>query len=297
MDEYRKALLKLTMKLDAQIEAQVYNAKRLEGLALIRERARVRRQVLACDRCPLRPVVTTPTPYEGPRHPLFVAVGEAPGSQEELHGRPFVGPSGKLLKTLLSEVGFDIEDEVMFMNTVCCHPKKGASTTRVPTEQEQRYCRKNMTDQLSLGSSPYVLLAGATALSVFRNDLKVSEIHGRIFVWDYKYIVMPVLHPAAVLRQRNLIGQLKDDLTKWAAVVRENSFLKYLSETCIKCGSLMSEMDPDGVTYCDIHWQRYGMKEWERQKKRWQGETNIPLQFPIDVPVKVRAKREKKMRA
>lgn len=267
----------------------------------VRRRLAVRRQVLDCQTCPLHSTVTSPTPYAGPRTPSFCVIGEAPGPQEERRQIPFCGPSGKLLRAIMRDVGLD-PDDVLWLNTVSCHPKK-AVNTRTPTEAEQLWCRDNMLDQLQLGNTEYVLLVGATAVKAFRSDIRVTDHHGLIFIWQRRYVVMPIIHPAAALRRQHYKKAIAQDLERWGEILYDRLHLTALSDRCIKCRSGAQYRDPDGVAYCWEHWRKYnGMKTWEKESRRWSKEKNVPLQMTeiveqVPVVERVKGKRGKKEHA
>lgn len=210
-------------------------------------------------------------PFDAPLRPSFVALGEAPGPDEDVRGTPFVGRSGKLLRATLRDAGFN-DGEMMFANTVSCFPND-KSKIRAPTQDEMMACRGNLMDQLELAGTRYVLFCGATALKAFRDDLKVSQVHGQVFIWESRWAVMPVYHPAGILRQRHLADAWYDDLVKWKDIVREEtSALSALSMTCSRCGDWAEWHDPDGVGFCTRHWKRYG-DSWKTQRARWGTQT------------------------
>jgi DNA polymerase len=271
----------------------------LAGSDLARARGVERGLVRRCTDCPLHATVTAPTPFSGGSRPVLVALGEGPGPQEERAGEPFIGPSGKLLRSLLREMGLDPDEEVMYVNTVQCHPKI-STNTRAPTEQEQRWCRHHLVRALELAQTPYVLALGASATRAWREDLKVTHVHGRIFLWQGRRVIMPVLHPAAVLRQRNLKQTLRADIQKFVEMVRSGDVTQYLGTECVTCGVYASHVDPDAVPYCQVHWQRYGMRSYEKQWRRWQGEVVTPGQLDLgNVPTveRKKAKTKKQLKA
>lgn len=196
----------------------------------------------------------------------FSLVGEAPGKQEVEQGMPFVGRSGKLLRAMLTKAGFDW-DYVSRMNTICCWPK-AKGRTRGPYEKEQFACRGNLMEQLRISGWQYVLLVGSHALGAFRSDLKVSEVHGSLYVWMNQWIVMPIFHPAAILRNPGLKSQTVEDLTRWYSVIQTNELSIPDSTMCSRCGGTATMYDPDGVGYCERHWKKWGTT-WKKQRARW----------------------------
>lgn len=226
-----------------------------------RQRGIVRKGILECVRCELRERCSGPVPFDGPMRARFVVVGEGPGKEEDRKGKPFVGPSGKLLRAMMAQAKLDV-DEAMFVNTVSCAPlvqHNKATAVEAPHDTHMMACRGNLMAQMELAQTRYVLLAGSTALKAFRGDLKISEVHGQVFVWMGKWVVMPIYHPAAVLRDRSLKVPTAIDLERFYWLVEEEvEPTAFLSDRCVKCGDFGDNMDPDAVPLCDRHHARYG---------------------------------------
>lgn len=264
-------------------------------MAMARYRGLVKHTIQSCTACELvcgmQELGVSPVPYSAPFTPSFCVVGEGPGSDESRVGRPFVGRSGKLLRAMLGAVGITGSD-VLFANVVSCWPKASdGKATRAPTQKEAAACRGNLLAQTLLCRKPYVLLVGGTALSAVRPDLKVSKVHGRILLWNVEvegevfqsYYCMPILHPAAILRQRVLKDPTMDDLRRWADIVKGEIDPEVLlgvdkqgELTCVICGDYMSHFDPDGVGYCEKHWGRHG-REWLAARDRGEGQNQTKV--------------------
>lgn len=244
-------------------------------------RGLVRRQIKSCTACGLHCGMRDgPVPYQSVTiPPWFGVLGQSPGDKEDEKGIPFIGPAGRLLRAMFGNAGIDSQ-EVLFMNAVSCWPKGRQGD--VPTDSELRACRSNVRNQiLLLGDRPFILLVGGTALKVVRPDLKVSKHHGRVFLWQREegtYTVMPILHPAAILRQRFLKEPTIKDIVRWVEIVEGNiNPLDALAEDCIICGAYLTHLDPDGIGYCDEHWLRYG-NNWQRARDYWEVKDNAPEQ-------------------
>ncbi len=137
--------------------------------------AALQQQVRECFGCSLRPgKLREVTPVFGRGDPAarMVIVGEAPGPEENEQGRPFIGPSGRLLSYLLAQAGID-EASVWITNTVACWPhepgtnavrRSQAAKTCAPTEVQVRACvRTHLAEQLRLIRPAVVVTLGATA--------------------------------------------------------------------------------------------------------------------------------------
>lgn len=252
-----------------------------------KQRARARgeatRQVLSCTQCELyKSQPDTPTPFNGPTSARFVVVGEAPGPKEAALGKPFVGPSGKLLRALMQDVEIDPEDDVVWMNSVSCFPSAGNEgvVVRSPTDTEIKACHSNASAQIASAYTTYVLLVGAKAFNIFRSDLQITSHHGRVFVMYDSYVVMGIIHPAAALRgQSGFKSLIREDLAKWRDIVYGgDNPLGFLGHECVKCPSEAVMWDRDGVPWCMKHYEKW-KNQWEKERMRWMDPPAIQLTF------------------
>lgn len=241
-----------------------------EGIELATERGKTRSAITHCTACPLHEHRTQPVPYSGPSNAPFAIMGEGPGATEDTNGEPFVGKSGKLLRAILNQLGCD-PDEVFFFNSVSCFPNDQGKI-RTPTEYELFTCRSHLVAQRSVAHTQYILLAGGTALSTFRSDLRISKVHGQTFVWDNHWVVMPIYHPSAALRgNRDIKEAIKFDLEMFLTMVRGELDPRELTRwTCNKCQEYVSHFDSNAVGYCRGHWEEW-KNEYLKQRKRWTG--------------------------
>ena len=133
-------------------------------------------------------------------------VGEGPGFNEDMKGLPFVGQAGKLLDTLLQNVGL-LRDEVYITNVVKCRPPQN----RDPMPNEVEACAPYLKNQLELVRPEVVLLLGRHALErILPGQGPISRVHGtRIEKEGVVYI--PVYHPAAALHNPLLVADLQKD--------------------------------------------------------------------------------------
>lgn len=237
-------------------------------------RAKERLRVKACTRCALHEQCSEPVPFSYPvptslelvtSAPLVV-VGEAPGPDEDRLGQPFVGKSGRLLRALINEAGLP---EPAFVNVVSCFPNN-AGRVKQPTKAEIEACRGNLMRQLDAIGARFVILAGAVAVGQWRPDLTVTESRGQIFVWMRRWVVMPVLHPASLLRNPSDVRkrEMKDDLARFQEIVSgEVDALWRLGEQCIKCGGYVTHYDEEGVPWCEQHWEQFRVKVKKAQQR------------------------------
>ena len=100
----------------------------------------------------------------------LLIIGEAPGAQEDLEGKPYVGKSGKLLNELLIKAGIDCKEDVYFCNVIKCRPPNN----RKPTAREINIHKPWLLQQIKLVDPKFILLTGSTAM---RAILELSLIH------------------------------------------------------------------------------------------------------------------------
>ncbi len=150
-----------------------------------------------CAKCPLSQTRTHCVPGEGNGNaPDVMFVGEAPGHDEDLAGRPFVGRAGQLLDKMIAAMGFRRE-EVFIANILKCRPPNN----RTPTVEEMAVCIPFLRNQISLVRPKVIVALGATAYRGLKNDEKASISRARGIWDDFDGIpLMPTFHPAYLLR-------------------------------------------------------------------------------------------------
>jgi DNA polymerase len=154
------------------------------------------RSALACTKCPLAETRTNVVFGVGDPHADLMFVGEGPGEQEDLRGEPFVGRAGQLLTTLIEGIGLT-RAEVYIANVVKCRPPGN----RDPLPLEIESCRPYLDGQLAHVDPRVVVTLGnfATKLLLATKD-GITKLRGREFDFGDGRVLVPVLHPAAVLR-------------------------------------------------------------------------------------------------
>ena len=171
-------------------------------------------QVRACTACPLHQGRKNAVPGEGPIGARAAFIGEAPGRDEDEQGRPFVGRSGQLLRKLIRELGWR-EDEVFIGNVLKCRPPDN----RDPQESEIATCRHYLHAQLVLLAAPVIVPLGRISLNLLIDPkLKITQVRGR-HIRKAGQLYLPTYHPAAILRNPNLMPDFRRDL----AVVKKLS--------------------------------------------------------------------------
>ena len=156
-----------------------------------------------CQACPLWKTGTQTVFGEGSRHAKVVFVGEQPGNDEDIAGKPFVGPAGKLLDKALVEAGID-RDEVYVTNAVKhfkWEPKGKRRIHKKPNAREIAACRPWLDAELDLLKPEVVVCLGATAAqALIGRDFKVSRQRGKMIDSSLARHVTATVHPSSILR-------------------------------------------------------------------------------------------------
>lgn len=165
--------------------------------------ARLRAQAVNCRACPLWKNGTQTVFGEGPSKARIVFVGEVPGDEEDVQGRPFVGPAGKLLRGVLDEIGIDSE-EVYFTNVVKhfkWEPQGKRRLHKKPSPREIAACRPWLDGELNLLNPNVLVCLGATAAqTLLGRDFRVSLQRGKRIASPLARFVMATVHPSSILR-------------------------------------------------------------------------------------------------
>lgn len=184
-----------------------------------------RRHPLAnCEECPLNEPENAFVPSLIPIAPKIVVIGEAPGYQEGIQGKPFVGPSGKLIKTVLKNYGYK-PSEVMFTNACLCRPPGNAT----PPKAAVNCCRSRLMGEIRASGADSVLALGGTAASVTVDDnrsitsLRVGPAKQPTVLLEGSSVlrVVPTWHPAYCLRSADNFPALVTDVGKLKESVRD----------------------------------------------------------------------------
>lgn len=125
-------------------------------------------------------------------------IGEAPGADEDLEGRSFVGRSGKLLDKILQSIGLDVDRDIFIASVLKCRPPGN----RKPKREEAEACAPHLAEQLALVKPEVVVILGATAFSRFLPDADFAASVGcftQIPLGDCHVPALPIYHPAYLL--------------------------------------------------------------------------------------------------
>ena len=133
----------------------------------------------------------------------LMIVGEAPGPQENIQGKPFVGRSGQLLDQILQSVNFDTEQDVFVSNSVFrMPPGEGGKNFRKPTNEEIDYYKPYLFEIIRLVDPKIMLLTGNVATQSLLGLTGITKLRGQWHDWNGRK-VMPIFHPSYLLRNQS----------------------------------------------------------------------------------------------
>jgi uracil-DNA glycosylase family protein len=159
----------------------------------------------ACTRCPLYRDATQVVPGEGPARAKVMFVGEQPGNDEDLAGKPFVGPAGRMLDHAIGEAGLD--RTAIFVTNAVKHfkfePRGKRRLHKRPNAHEIERCRQWLDLERAIVKPALVVALGATAArSLFGRPVVISKMRGEIVDReDGRFLV--TIHPSYLLRIEN----------------------------------------------------------------------------------------------
>lgn len=167
--------------------------------------------------CPdLAEHATNIVPGEGNPSAAVVFVGEAPGKQEDLTGRPFVGASGKVLSQLLMNIGLQRED--VFITSIVKHrPPKN----RDPSPAEKAAYWPYLLRQLRVIQPKIVVPLGRHSMGMFVPGQSIAQMHGMLITGG-EWLVLPMYHPAAALYNHKLRATLTHDFLTLQKIIEGN---------------------------------------------------------------------------
>jgi uracil-DNA glycosylase len=177
-----------------------------------------------CKACPLWKTGTQTVFGEGPKRARIIFVGEQPGDKEDLEGRPFVGPAGKLLNRALEEAGVD-RNEVYVTNAVKHFKWEPAGKRRLhkkPNSREIAACRPWLASEIDALQPELIVCLGVTAAqSVLQRPVKIGEERGKLIDSASGAKILVTAHPSSLLRTQDEA----DKKIAWKAFVRDLSLL------------------------------------------------------------------------
>jgi len=169
----------------------------------------IRRELGDCRRCKLHRTRRTLVFGEGNKKAQLMFVGEGPGYDEDVQGRPFVGKAGQLLTKIIQSIQLERE-EVYITNIIKCRPPQN----RNPEPDEIERCHPFLLKQIST-IQPRIICALGTfaAQTLLKTDVKITALRGRFYnVGGIK--LLPTYHPAYLLRNPERKRDVWEDMKK-----------------------------------------------------------------------------------
>jgi DNA polymerase len=157
-----------------------------------------------CRRCRLGEIATQGVPGEGPRASRMMLVGEQPGDEEDVKGRPFVGPAGRLLRSALEHAGIE-EGDIYVTNAVKHFSFEMRGKRRIhktPAQREVAACHVWLEQEIAAVKPSIIVALGATALgAVMGRRITITEARATKELRSPEGArVVATYHPSAVLR-------------------------------------------------------------------------------------------------
>ena len=153
-----------------------------------------------CEKCALSKTRHHIVFSDGKANPKLMLIGEAPGYNEDMQGKPFVGKAGQLLDKIFASVGLTRENDVYICNTIKCRPPEN----RNPLPEEKEACWEYLKAQIDIIQPKIILLCGNVAVqSILGNIGGITKIRGKWFNGSeivHGAKLMPIFHPSYLLR-------------------------------------------------------------------------------------------------
>lgn len=187
----------------------------------VRPLAEIREEVSTCKACSLCEGRTNVVFGEGNPHARVMIIGEAPGKNEDLQGKPFVGAAGKFLDELLEVAGLKRED-VFIANVLKCRPP----SNRNPKPEEIEACATFLRQQTQTISPDVIVTLGNFATQfILRTGVGITHLRGTVQRAG-RFFVLPVFHPAAAIYDRSKRDVLLSDFERVGSLVRDRMATK-----------------------------------------------------------------------
>lgn len=163
--------------------------------------------------CELKKTATQAVFGDGNAQSQIVFIGEAPGKNEDLEGRPFVGQAGKFLAEMLQSINMKRED-IYITNIVKYRPPNN----RDPLPEEKDACREWLINEIKIISPKLIIFLGRHSMGLIFPTEKISDIHGKLLIKTTrefgKQAFMPLYHPASALYNGGMREILINDFKK-----------------------------------------------------------------------------------
>jgi len=172
---------------------------------------KIEKKIALCNRCKLCTTRTKTVSGEGVEKPLVLVIGEAPGADEDLTGKPFVGKAGQLLDKMLAAISLSRNTNCFIANIVKCRPP----ANRDPLPEEIDSCSSFLQAQIATLKPVMILALGRISAQVLLNTKEgIGKLRGKFFEYN-KIPLMATYHPSALLRDAQLKRPAWEDLKQF----------------------------------------------------------------------------------
>lgn len=186
-------------------------------------------QIKSCKKCQLYKSKTNYVPGEGNPESKIIFIGEAPGSEEDKQGRPFVGKAGKYLTEQIEKILKIRREDIYITNLIKCRPPNN----RDPKEEEIKSCSEWLIKQIEEIKPDLIVTLGRYSTKFIMeyfglNFTNILKERGNIYIvkrWNKEIYIIPTLHPAAVLYHANWKDLFEKDFEKIKEIL-ENKKIK-----------------------------------------------------------------------
>ena len=200
----------LTALKNMGIDSYVVNDKETPTLPLLKS------AVQGCRKCSLANTRKNTVFGEGNARARLVFIGEAPGEEEDLQGRPFVGRAGKLLDEMIDKIGLR-RKEVYICNVLKCRPPNN----RDPEPAEAEACKGYLFSQLEIIRPRIICTLGRHAYNTLIGvDESITRIRGKLTSFNGTRL-LPTYHPSFLLRNQNRVTEAWEDMERLKQFLRE----------------------------------------------------------------------------
>lgn len=197
-----------------------------EGESPVHRLYRIKSHAERCKRCQLHTTRTQTVFGFGNIASRVMVIGEAPGGNEDLYGKPFIGKAGERFTSILREYGIERDRDFYITNVVKCRPPKN----RDPRPEEIEACKPYLVIQIKI-IRPLLFLAlgrySATWLLGYRQNIQMKEIRGKIMISKFDVPMIATYHPSAIDHARSHAQRdfyeraFREDLRLFAEKIKE----------------------------------------------------------------------------
>lgn len=272
----RQGIARLIDTFGAEILVNFPDYKPLPKLQRAHLRVLAADTIEACTNCDLHLGCRQPVPPRWPGGSIttraqVVVIGESPTVDDDKAGEPFTGRIGRIVKSGLLAAGLDPDDTAWsYVNACRAHDE---DVQRPPTAREQALCRENLMATIAAADAKYVLLFGGVAVHAWRDDVKVSQVAGKLFTWDNRF-VWPMWSVQAVLRDTFPVVTWRAQMSQFGQIVADDSGTDALHDRCIECSEPVHGYDPNGLPWCRLHLSAHVGRAATQDARRSKHEVN-----------------------